>query len=172
MTVKEIINKIKHILEELTYPSAVAYLTFNDKKWLKATIKALEQEPCDDAVSRQEAIEAFQIFQEYESNRSNKEWVDRIETVLNQLSSVNPQPKYEDIAKAFQFGLAFGFGEKHDEMDRVIDEIKKVITPQPKTGHWKHNKCDKCGVSRPPLFDNYCPNCGARMFEPQESERV
>jgi len=45
MTVKEITNKIKHILEELSYPSAVAYLTLNDKKWLKATIKALEQEP-------------------------------------------------------------------------------------------------------------------------------
>lgn len=39
---------------------------------------------------------------------------------------------YEDIAKAFQLGLAFGFGEKHDEMDKVIEEIKKVITPQPK----------------------------------------
>ena len=41
--------------------------------------------------------------------------------------SVTPQPKYEDIAKAFQFGLAIGFGKKYDEMDRVIDEIKKVI---------------------------------------------
>jgi len=32
-----------------------------------------------------------------------------------------------------------------------------------KTGHWKHNKCDMCGASRPPLFDNYCPHCGAYM---------
>lgn len=39
---------------------------------------------------------------------------------------------YEDVAKAFQLGLAFGFGEKHDEMDKVIEEIKKIITPQPK----------------------------------------
>jgi len=45
MTEKEIINKIKPILEELSYPSAVSYLTLNDKKWLKATIKAIEQEP-------------------------------------------------------------------------------------------------------------------------------
>ena len=49
---------------------------------------------------------------------------------------VTPQPKYEDIAKAFQIGLAFGFGEKHDEMDKVIDDIKRAITPQTKTGHW------------------------------------
>ena len=59
----------------------------------KTAFLALEQEPCDDAVSKQGAIEAFQIFREYESNRSNKEWVDRIETVLNQLPPVNPQPK-------------------------------------------------------------------------------
>lgn len=50
----------------------------------------LDLTPCDDAVSRQEAIEAFQMFREYESNRSNKEWVDRIETVLNQLPPVTP----------------------------------------------------------------------------------
>lgn len=31
----------------------------------------------------------------------------------------------ESIAKAFQIGVAFGFGEKHDKMDRVIDEILK-----------------------------------------------
>ena len=31
----------------------------------------------------------------------------------------------EDIAKAFQFGMALGFGEKHDEMDKVIEEVKK-----------------------------------------------
>lgn len=39
------------------------------------------------------------------------------------------------IAKAFQFGLAFGFGKRYDEMDNVINEIKKVIIPQPKTGY-------------------------------------
>ena len=32
-------------------------------------------------------------------------------------------------------------------------------------GRWIHNKCDKCGASRPPLFDNYCPNCGTKMQE-------
>ena len=37
------------------------------------------------------------------------------------------------------------------------------VVPQQKTGRWIHNKCDKCGASRPPLFDNYCPNCGAKM---------
>ena len=53
---------------------------------------------------------------------------------------------------------------------------------EPKTGHWKrisidkyseHAKywyrCDKCGKDN--LGDtDYCPNCGARMVEPQKSE--
>lgn len=50
------------------------------------------------------------------------------------IQPVTPQSKSEDIAKAFQFGLAIGFGERYDELDRVINEIKKVITPLPK-GH-------------------------------------
>ena len=55
-------------------------------------IKAL-QESCEDAISRQATIEAFQMFRGYEANRTNAEWVDRIETVVKKLPPVNPQPK-------------------------------------------------------------------------------
>ena len=50
----------------------------------------------------------------------------------------------------------------HDNSAYCMRQLPSV-NPQPKTGHWKNNKCDVCGASRPPLFDNYCPNCGARM---------
>ena len=62
-------------------------------------------------------------------------------------------------------------------------EVKNVITvnPQePKTGHWiityPHGKqnpiyeCHRCHASNSSVFKNYCPNCGAKMVEPQESE--
>ena len=95
----------------------------------------------------------------------------------------------ENIAKAFQFGLAFGFGEKYDEMDRMIDEIKKVITTQSKTGHWipveeltdwygATYECSCCSrqITIPydlskDLYLNYpyC-HCGAKMIKPQKSE--
>lgn len=52
---------------------------------------------------------------------------------------------------------------------------------QPKTGHWILDEtdnsitCDKCGcliwandISNGEAY--YCPNCGCRMVEPQESE--
>lgn len=48
-------------------------------------------------------------------------------------------------------------------------------TPIPK-GHWNiigHNciKCNQCGFERDYYNQSkYCPNCGARMVEPQESE--
>lgn len=56
-------------------------------------------EQSEDTINRKSAIEAFQMFREYESNRNNKEWVDRIETVLNQLPPVNPQPICEEREK-------------------------------------------------------------------------
>lgn len=55
--------------------------------------------------------------------------------------------------------------------EHLHDDIASLppVTPQPKMGRWIHNKCDKCGASRPPLFDNYCPNCGQpKMQEIEE----
>lgn len=82
----------------------------------------------------------------------------------------------KDIAKAFQFGMAFGFCEKNGEIDKLIDKAK-TITPQSKTGHWiwcvGSHKCSNCeeytcfSFKKPP---RYCPNCGAKMIEPQETE--
>ena len=47
-----------------------------------------------------------------------------------------------------------------------IHELLKELEQKPKMGYWINNKCDKCGASRPPLFDNYCPNCGQpKMLE-------
>ena len=42
MTKEEIINEIKPILSELSYPDAVSYLTQNDVKWLNEIIKILD----------------------------------------------------------------------------------------------------------------------------------
>jgi hypothetical protein len=91
MTNEEAINHLVNILSEVNRTGdAVCYITSEDNETIKTAIKALEQQPCEDAISRQKAIEAFQMFREYESNRNNKEWVDRIETVVNQLPSVQP----------------------------------------------------------------------------------
>ena len=56
--------------------------------------------------------------------------------------------------------------ELYDIFSRIIDDIYNelpFVTAKPKMGQWIHDKCDKCGASRPPLLDNYCPNCGRKM---------
>lgn len=161
------------------------------KEALEMAIKALEQGSCEDCISRQAVnILVDELARAISDERcfvSRGRDTGKIMQDILDLPSVTSQQKYEDIAKAFQFGLAFGFGEKYDEMDNVINEIKKVITSQPKTGHWIaqdiHNchtdfKCSECGYihsfmhlyGKPTADYTYCPNCGCRMIELQESE--
>ena len=62
-------------------------------------------------------------------------------------------------------------------MQESIDAIRVMpsVTPQePKTGHWilrnsfLEPKCSECNYESERY--NFCPNCGAKMVEPQESE--
>ena len=73
-----------------------------------------------------------------------------------------------------------------DAMQESIDAIREMpsVTPQePRKGHWimtsdylttaygsiDYVKCSCCGEDSLEEGD-YCPNCGAKMVEPQESE--
>lgn len=108
-------------------------------------IKALEQEPCEDAISRQAVLDKL------------NEW------------------EWQELYLPIHF------------KENIIDELPSV-TPAERTGHWveiddePHEvwECDNCGfvidgsgcVDAYDYRDTYkfCPNCGAKMFEPQESE--
>lgn len=59
----------------------------------------------------------------------------------------------------------------------ITKELKRLppVQPKIKTGHWIEDEsemkvwCSECGEDN----DNcskYCPNCGTKMVEPQESE--
>ena len=84
---------------------------------------------------------------------------------------------------AFIDGLISDDGERKKAL-QYINELPSV-TPQPKTGHWEQYgnswedkfKCSECGKEQPKIlcgeriighWSNFCPNCGARMVEPQE----
>lgn len=60
----------------------------------------------------------------------------------------------------------------------VWEKIRDLpsVNPQPKTGHWifdeildKHYYCSECKSMGVDYWD-FCPYCGAKMIEPQESE--
>lgn len=172
-------------------------------EWLKELKQLREQEPCENAISRDELLKAMDTWDKFgytetgcfvrEPKNDCVKYIhyDDVIKCIKGMPPVTPQQSCEDIAKAFQLGMALGFGEKYDEMDKVMEEVKKPVTPQPKTGHWvrwyeiiekeyctihePHCKCSECNREYEPyiasLF-NYCPNCGARMFEQRESEEV
>ena len=94
-------------------------------------IKALEQQPCDDAISCEAVIE----------------WL-----------------KAKDIIKL----------SSQEETARKELKALPPVTPQQKYGKWEILACDlymcpKC-YAKYTFKSNYCPSCGCRMIEPQESE--
>ena len=52
----------------------------------------------------------------------------------------------------------------------IIDMAIKALEQEPKTGHWQNNACSNCGIYNASAYKNWCPNCGAKMVEQQESE--
>ena len=64
-----------------------------------------------------------------------------------------------------------------NDMDDIIECIKYADSVQPKTGHWIDHQedkwiyaqCSECETVHD-TRTNYCPKCGHRMVEPQESE--
>ena len=70
--------------------------------------------------------------------------------------------------------------DSYEDTKEFCDEIKELppVTPSRPKGHWikvyeaiglYRWKCDKCKKHHRAMYD-YCPSCGARMVEPQESE--
>lgn len=115
----------------------------------RAYDKLKEQEPCTNAISRQDALRAFM----YATNGERL-------------------PDYDCDNYPVTYDL------------RCIKKTLRALPPvnlQPKTGYWislddfrgKYNengfKCSECG-EHSDFEENFCPNCGCRMFEPQESE--
>ena len=103
--------------------------------------KALEQEPCDDCISRQQAIDAIDaLYLDGDSSisfRANAEG----DTLIG---------KYQAIT--------------------ALDDLQPV-TPQQKMGYWERDKftnqptCSVCGYKVFGGQTNYCPACGAKMSE-------
>ena len=67
-------------------------------------------------------------------------------------------------------------------MTEKIHNLPSVTPQEPKTGHWidimvgdmPAQACDQCNTFYPLSYTggghNFCPNCGAKMIEPPESE--
>ena len=87
-------------------------------------------------------------------------------------------PLFSDVHKA-AFNIAI-----HDIKQRHDWDINNLIlinkdnyeSQEPKTGHWMKSNiggakvCSVCNAHMGLSSFKFCPNCGAKMVEPQESE--
>ena len=97
------------------------------------------------------------------------------------LNQYNQATSIDCISREDAIRIASGYCH----FSNIPEELKKLpsVNPQPKTGHWIDDtslgyhvsicsNCnwrghgDTCLIYKP----KYCPNCGCRMVEPQESE--
>lgn len=129
-----------------------------DSKAIKEAIKTLEQEPC--LVSQGLAKDSQGFSQEHCDDAISRQ------AALYGLASIAKAKAKSDAQKALMGRVMFFVGQL------------PPVTPQPKAGHWikvpgeETFFCSKCNAR---LYDeqiylpfNYCPNCGAKMIEPQE----
>lgn len=144
---------------------------------LEMAIKALDQEPCGDAIDRAEAIKIASGY----CHPAN------VAKELAKLPPVNPMPCENAISRQAVFDIVDSYSESQSNVEDVTQDIISDImalppvTPQPKTGEWNTfelfqsgiketwYECPKCKWSNALLIPrNYCPNCGSKMVEPQE----
>ena len=188
---------------------------YNAKSYeaLDMAIKALWQEPCENAISREAAIDIVK--------HECGEWKGLSKEIVKQFNGLPPvQPKYnpdewchdckeydhdkhccprynkvirntvEEMKQSCEDAVsrkwlvealeAKGFSltdTDYNIMIHLIRDTAPSVQPKIKVGHWidipKYKdiawQCSECEYFTT-LKHSYCPNCGAKMVEPQESE--
>lgn len=142
---------------------------------VKEVEKALSQEPCDDAVSREAVLDEID-----DTNRrggfGGKLSYTRCRGHIEQLPPVTPKPVECNDAISRDMALekmadyvASGYAdsvEDFEEYSRIVCQLPPVTQ---KSGKWKYVPdadgfyiCSECRCGNE-YADNYCPNCGAKM---------
>ena len=188
MTREEHIENLKAIASDMPSDKCSDWI-----ESLMAGVKALEQEPCGDCISRQavlKAIEDDNRNEHYSCFATNND-AECFKLILRELPSVTPQPCEDCISRQAAINAAIeaadewdGGGNRNREkiIEKALEQLPSV-TAQPKIGYWEWLQydgntkignwhCSECRtiVPRIPEVDNtpiykWCPMCGAKMSE-------
>lgn len=149
-------------------------------------IKALKQEPCEDAISRQAVDKLSKEL--VHTTRDKADFLCNFWEGLQKLPPVTPQPCGDAISRKDTCNAIIKrLGIKDEtfllESERAIYQqilAMPPVTPWPEIGHWiKHDTghsiyydCSLCACIAPCTetadtllwkLSNYCPDCGAKM---------
>ena len=194
MTRKEAIERIKIILEEcIEDEDAVSYVTSYDADALDMAIKALKQEPCEDCISRQAAIDVLRTCYDTETvtYTNGNEYIDYDQALdlLNSLPSAQPETHEERtethardlisrqwLMECVNEGwIKFDTDKDENRFIHLVRDIAPSAQPERMRGTWidyvnSHCECSVCHTEWS-YFQNevecfeFCPNCGADMRE-------
>jgi len=137
MTNEEAIEFIKIEISRLwKTPQNLIY-----KEALEMAIKALEQEPCEDAISRRDM--ALNIVSFYNKATGKKKTLDFLCKCVERLPSMQPKQRTGHW--------------KRISMDKYVQHAM---------AYYRCSECGKDIIGE----HNYCPNCGAKMAESEDKE--
>lgn len=181
MTIEEAIFCEKSYIGETNCTDCIYYQleACRSREAHKMAVKALEQESCDDCISRQEILR--EIEQGTREDKMLKE-IDHLHKYISKLEiqiaeqgpcedAISRQAVLEIYNKWFRY---CNVAEKKESPKAQIKALPSV-TPKQKTGRWifvdkahEHARCSECGYGDVDLMDgkphNYCQNCGTKML--------
>ena len=168
-------NEHPHCGKKALFPEEKKYEAFN------VAIAALEAELATKTCNKQIAskLEDAELARDSEETCNNKQVISKLVASEDAISreaviSIIEESKEDDTDEWM------GYPWKVTP-NLLMDEVRKLppVTPKQRTGHWIKSPndffatCSECGLHGDKgIFKHYrwCPICGAKMVEPQESE--
>lgn len=160
-------------------------------KIISQMIKDEEGFLSDDTIEAHKmAIKALETIPKYK-DAYNKGWDDGAKATYEHLKMCEEEQDGDLISRDAVIDITWeepSYTDALNVLTEVRDKVKALpsVKQEPMTGHWvdideephEDYECDKCGYTistytaniEPHTEYKYCPNCGAKMVEPQESE--
>lgn len=183
MTREEIIRNLKYTMKKHENDKVDTFGT-NISLMCKDILNYLEQQPCNDAISRQAVDKLSKEL--VHTTRDKADFLCNFWEGLQKLPPVTPQPTECLKAQAKKQVMPMSCDDCCYKPNSPFCEMYRKDICERKderqSGKWiridkNKCKCDQCEVisfiAMYPNGDaNYCPNCGCRMVDLQESEEV